>query len=56
MKKFLALFAVILCITTTLRAQQHKIVFDLTSDDTAVQAHVFRQLNSILRDAPDAEL
>ncbi len=34
----------------------HKIVFDLTSKDTANQSRLLRQFNNVLKEAPDAEL
>ena len=34
----------------------HKIVFDLSSEDTAIQSTVIRQFNNILKAAPDTEL
>lgn len=42
----------------SLKAQQvhHKIVFDITSADTAVQARVLHQFSNVLNLAPDAEL
>ena len=37
-------------------AQNHKIVYDLNSGDTATQFKVLRQFGNILREAPDTEL
>ena len=40
----------------SLKAQQHKIIFDLTTEDTASQSRVLRQFDNILNLNPDAEL
>jgi intracellular sulfur oxidation DsrE/DsrF family protein len=37
-------------------AQSHKIVFDLSSEDTADHSTVLRQFNNVLKAAPDTEL
>lgn len=48
---------IILFSSISLSAQsKHKIVFDLASADTAAHSGMLRQLNNVLREAPDAEL
>ena len=55
MKKSL-LLASFLFFISVLNAQQHKIVYDLSSADTSDQSTVLRQFNNILKEAPTAEL
>jgi len=55
MKKSL-LLASFLFFIGVLNAQQHKIVYDLSSADTSDQSTVLRQFNNILKEAPTAEL
>ena len=48
---------IVLIIATFANAQkQHKIVFDLSSGDTAIQSTVLRQLNNTLKAAPNTAL
>ncbi|HEY0677871.1 MAG TPA: DsrE family protein [Chitinophagaceae bacterium] len=58
MKHFLILLLTSLSITGIGLAQekQHKIVFEMVSGDTAVHSAIVRQLNNVLKAAPDAKL
>lgn len=57
MKKFSCLF-ILLVITISLAAQKkaQKIVYDLSTADTAVHSAVLRQFNNILKAAPNTKL
>ena len=52
------LSAALLIVAFNLNAQseQHKIVFDLNSSDTAAHSTVLRQFTNVLKAAPDTEL
>lgn len=56
MKKGLLILVSTMFVVIAVSAQQHKIVYDLASDDTAVHAVVLRQFNNVLKAAPDTEL
>ena len=56
MKKRSLLLAGALLFVSILNAQQHKIVYDLSSADTTDHSTVLRQFNNILTAASDAEL
>lgn len=58
MKKTIVLFLLITSITFSITAQtkQHKVVFEITSADTAVQRTVLRQINNALKDAPGTKI
>jgi len=55
MKKSL-LLASALFFMSILNAQQHKIVYDLSSADTSDHSTVLRQFNNVLKEAPTTEL
>lgn len=54
-KIFFLLIILFSCISLSAQGK-HKIVFDLASADTAAHSGMLRQLNNVLREAPDAEL
>lgn len=57
MKKFLITTVVLFSFfVVSAQTKNHKIVYDLSSSDTADYSTVIRQFNNILRIAPDAEL
>lgn len=56
MSKQLFFLLVLVIGTTTVVGQNHKIVYDLNSNDTAIHSKVLRQFRNILKEAPDAEL
>ena len=56
MQKLLFIFAMIFSIGTLSAQTKHKIVFDFAGADTAAHNGILRQLNNVLREAPDAEL
>jgi len=52
-------FILVLAFFTTsaiAQSKQHKIVFDLSSSDTAVHSAVFRQFNNVLKAAPNTQI
>ena len=55
-KFFLSIALLIAATNINAQSEKHKIVFDLNSNDTAVQSTVLRQFTNILKAAPDAEL
>lgn len=58
MKNILVLISVALLLSTNIIAQkkQHKIIFDISSSDTADHSTVIRQVNNILKQAPDTKI
>lgn len=58
MKNILFLLSVSLLLSTNIIAQkkQHKIIFDISSSDTADHSTVFRQVNNVLKQAPDTKI
>jgi intracellular sulfur oxidation DsrE/DsrF family protein len=58
MKKFIVLALFISSIAICLHAQtkQHKIVFEITSADTADHRTVLRQVNNVLKDVPGTKI
>ena len=54
-KKVFLLLSMLIAVCA-LNAQQHKIVYDLSSSDTSDHSIVLRQFNNILKEAPDAQL
>jgi uncharacterized protein len=57
MQKIIFLISlVILNISSIAQNKQHKIVYDLSSADTAVQSTVLRQFNNVLKVAPNTQL
>ena len=58
MKNILVLLSVSLLLSTNIIAQkkQHKIIFDISSSDTADHSTVFRQVNNVLKQAPDTKI
>ena len=58
MNKFsLTLISVILfSLLTSAQEVKYKVVWDLSSSDTTIQAAVFRQINNIRTEIPDAEV
>jgi intracellular sulfur oxidation DsrE/DsrF family protein len=58
MKKIivLLLFAGSIAASVNAQTKQHKVVFEITSADTAVQRTVLRQINNVLKDAPGTKI
>ncbi|MEP6749500.1 MAG: DsrE family protein [Bacteroidota bacterium] len=57
MKKIIVLLlAVASFVSVSAQTKQHKVVFEITSADTAVQRTVLRQINNALRDAPGTKI
>jgi len=55
MKAIYTLFiAVLFC--SAANAQQHKIVWDMNSKDTADQSVIFRQIGNVLKESPDTKI
>ena len=55
-KTFFIIAFVIFASAAMAQNKQYKIVFDLSSSDTAVQSTVLRQFNNVLKVAPDSQL
>ena len=55
MKAIYILFISVL-FTLAANAQQHKIVWDLNSKDTAEQSIIFRQIGNVLKESPDTKI
>ena len=55
-KIFLSAVLLITTINVNAQTDQHKIVFDLSSADTATHSTVLRQFTNVLKAAPDTEL
>lgn len=55
MKKILIL-VVVLFASVALKAQTHKIIFQLTSEDTLAHKSLMKQLNNVLSISPDAKI
>jgi uncharacterized protein len=55
MKKVLVLIVVSLA-SITLKAQTHKIIFQLMSEDTLAHRSLMKQLNNVLSISPDAKI
>ncbi len=58
MKNILVLLSVALLLSTNIIAQkkQHKIIFDISSSDTADHSTIIRQVNNVLKQAPDTKI
>ena len=58
MKNYLFLLAVALIFSTDINAQkkQHKIIFDISSSDTADHSTVIRQVNNVLKASPQTKI
>jgi len=58
MKKAIVLLILAVSITATAAAQKktHKVVFEITSADTADHRTVLRQINNVLRDVPGTKV
>jgi intracellular sulfur oxidation DsrE/DsrF family protein len=58
MKKTIVLLALIFGIAVSVTAQkkQHKVVFEITSADTADHRTVLRQINNVIKDAPNTQI
>lgn len=53
MKKFISVFiALLVFANVNAQGNQHKIVFDFASSDTADQSGIIRQINNVLRNSP----
>jgi len=55
-KVFFIISLLVSATITSAQDIQYKIVYDLSSSDTAVQATVLRQFNNVLKATPDAQL
>lgn len=55
-KIFLSAALIVASFNLTAQTEQQKIVFDLSSADTAVHSTVLRQFTNVLKAAPDTEL
>ncbi len=42
--------------TISAKAQQHRIIWEISSQDTAVQSTLFRQMNNVLKESPDTKI
>lgn len=58
MKPFTTIMLVLLASLSGLQAQQrvHKVVFEITSTDTADHRTVLRQINNVLKDVPNTQI
>jgi uncharacterized protein len=58
MKKIIVLLTWVTSAIVSANAQtkQHKIVFEITSSDTAAQRTVLRQINNVIKDAPGTKI
>lgn len=58
MKYFILLLAAALIFNTNTNAQkkQHRIVFDMAGSDTAAHSAIIRQVNNVLRNAPQTKI
>ncbi|MFM9907991.1 MAG: DsrE family protein [Chitinophagaceae bacterium] len=56
MQKIILFSIVLLSAFHSIAQSKHKIVFDFASGDTAFHSGILRQLNNVLKEAPDAEL
>ncbi len=56
MQKIILFSIVLLSAFHSIAQSKHKIVFDFASGDTASHSGILRQLNNVIREAPDAEL
>ena len=58
MKNYIVLLTILLCMNSYLTAQtkEHKVVFEITSADTADQRTILRQINNVLKDAPGTRI
>jgi intracellular sulfur oxidation DsrE/DsrF family protein len=58
MKYFMLLLTSLIIFNTNSHAQkkQHKLVFDMSGSDTADHAGVIRQVNNVLKNAPDSKI
>jgi uncharacterized protein len=55
MKAIYILFIAVL-FSSSVNAQQHKIVWDMNSKDTAEQSIIFRQIGNVLKESPDTKI
>ncbi len=55
MKTVYILFIAVL-FSSAVNAQQHKIIWDINSKDTAEQSIIFRQIGNVLKESPDAKI
>ena len=55
MKAIYILFIAVL-FSSAANAQQHKIVWDMSSKDTAEQSIIFRQIGNVLKESPDTKI
>jgi uncharacterized protein len=58
MKKLIVSLLLITSVASSVSAQtkQHKVVFEITSSDTAAQRTVLRQINNVIKDAPGTKI
>ncbi len=56
MQKIILFSIVLFSAFGSIAQSKHKIVFDFASGDTASHSGILRQLNNVIREAPDAEL
>jgi len=58
MRKIFALLvlATVICIAANAQKKEHKIVFEITSADTADHRTVLRQINNVIKDAPSTKI
>ena len=40
----------------SVKAQQHRIIWEISSQDTAVQSTLYRQMNNVLKESPDTKI
>jgi uncharacterized protein len=57
MQKIFILTALLISVVAAAgQSKQHKIVYDLSSADTAIQSSILRQFNNVLKAAPNTQL
>jgi len=58
MKKIIVFLLLVTSVVTfaTAQSKQHKVVFEITSADTAAHRTVLRQINNVLRDVPGTKV
>ncbi len=58
MKNYIVLLTLLICMNSCLTAQtkEHKVVFEISTADTADQRTVLRQINNVLKEAPNTKI
>ncbi len=56
MKYFFLLCSMFISVIVSAQQKPHKIIYDISSADTAAQSTIFRQFNNMLNVAPDTKI